>query len=134
MPPPRFVGGIGGTPIVFETPTAGPTKPSEPSIRVRLTVVRGRNQGSTSELQMAAKLVIGRRSGCDLALSDDETVSSEHCEISWSNNRLVIRDLHSSNGTLVNGVPISGDQPLENGDRVGIGKTEYRVGVVSGSL
>lgn len=130
-------------------PAAGPqagivTKPSGPFVHLQLTVVRGRNPGATSQLKIesgpaarngsGAKLVIGRKAGCDLSLTGDETVSSEHCEITWSNDRLVVRDLHSSNGTLVNGVAIAGDQPLENGDRLGIGRTEYRVGVVSDRL
>jgi len=127
-------------------PEPGPTKASGPYLHLQLTVMRGRNPGSTSELKLpagpaaiagngsAARVVIGRRAGCDLAIAGDETVSSEHCEITWSNNRLVVRDLRSSNGTLVNGVPIAGDQPLENGDRLGIGRTEYRLGVASDPL
>jgi VWFA-related protein len=126
--------------------TDGPM-PAGPSILVRFTVVRGRRRGTVSELRMKphaggsmsadgseGRLVIGRKPACDLALAEDETVSSEHCELLWVNRKLVVRDLHSSNGTLVNGIPIIGDQPLENGDRIAIGQTEYRVGVVSGSL
>jgi len=123
-----------------------PAKASGPCLHLQLTVMRGRNPGTTSDLKLpagpaaamgnggAARVLIGRRSGCDLSITGDETVSSEHCEITWSNNRLVVRDLRSSNGTLVNGVPIAGDQPLENGDRLGIGRTEYRVGVASDPL
>jgi VWFA-related protein len=122
------------------TQPAGAPEAGRPSVRVQFTVVRGRERGAVSEMRLVSNggsengLVIGRRSACDLALSDDETVSNEHCQLLWVNRKLVIRDLHSSNGTLVNGVPIIGDQPLENGDRVGIGKTEYRVGVVPDSL
>ena len=124
------------------SPAAG-SRGAGPSIRVQFTVVRGRERGAVSEVRIKTpaggssnggaegRLVIGRRSACDLPLADDETVSNEHCELLWVNHKLVIRDLHSSNGTLVNGIPIVGDQPLENGDRVGIGKTEYRVGVVA---
>jgi pSer/pThr/pTyr-binding forkhead associated (FHA) protein len=90
--------------------------------------------GSRSVDGSEARLVIGRRYTANLPVSDDETVSSEHCELVWMNRKLVIRDLRSSNGTLVNGVPIVGDQPLEDGDRVGIGQTEYRVEVASNSL
>jgi len=122
------------------------TRPSGPFVHLLLTVVRGKNPGSTSDLKIesspaarmgngsGAKLLIGRKQGCDLSLPGDETVSSEHCEIAWSNHRLVVRDLHSSNGTLVNGIAIAGDQPIENGDRLGIGRTEYRVGVISDPL
>jgi Mg-chelatase subunit ChlD len=132
----------GGSVPVF--PTA---EPPGPSLVLRFTVVRGRKRGSTVQLRIpvlstsgsvpdgnGGRLVIGRRTACDLALSDDETVSSEHCEIRWSNDRLVVRDLHSSNGTLVNGVPIAGDYPLEGGDCIAIGQTEYRVGMVDSGL
>lgn len=151
--------GLGGRSFDFDSPTFPSTKPdgtasawsapavSAPPVLVRFTVVRGRQRGTMSELRMnppvggpisvdgsAGRLVIGRRTACDLALADDETVSNEHCELLWMKNRLVIRDLHSSNGTLVNGVPIVGDQPLESGDRIGIGRTEYLLGVVTNSL
>jgi Mg-chelatase subunit ChlD len=54
---------------------------------------------------------------------DAEVVSRYHAEIHASRNQIEIRDLQSTNGTLVNGVPIE-SSPLEPGDRVRIGEVE----------
>ena len=44
-----------------------------------------------------------------------------HCQ------QTIIRDLNSTNGTLVNGVPIHNDYPLRNGDLLLLGRTELRI-------
>ena len=51
---------------------------------------------------VGAHLVIGRSSACHLVLGDD-TVSRRHAELRYEDGRWLLRDLHSSNGTYVNG-------------------------------
>lgn len=64
---------------------------------------------------------IGRSPSADVFL-DDVTVSREHAVISRSERGLVLRDLGSLNGTYVNRRRIEGDEVLEDGDEVQIGK------------
>ena len=47
-------------------------------------------------------VVLGRNPDADVLL-DDRWISRVHCEISEINGTLVVRDLGSQNGTLVNG-------------------------------
>ena len=64
-------------------------------------------------------LVIGRGSGCNLVLADPEA-SGRHAEIRQENGTWLIKDLQSSNGTLVNDRPTE-TATLKNGDTVEIG-------------
>ena len=55
---------------------------------------------------------------------DDASVSSHHAQFSLSGNgNYLLKDLNSTNGTRVNGAPVT-DAQLRNGDRVRLGKIE----------
>jgi VWFA-related protein len=54
---------------------------------------------------------------------DSDVVSRYHAEIHASREKIEIEDLRSTNGTLVNGVPIE-SSPLQPGDRIRIGDVE----------
>ena len=56
---------------------------------------------------------------------DDPFASSRHARISREGHVLVIEDLGSTNGTYLNEEPLSGPQPLYNGDRIRIGDSEF---------
>lgn len=70
-----------------------------------------------------APIVIGRASSCDIVL-DDELASREHCRIAVDGDRVLVTDLGSKNGVLVNGVPVSGEQALHHGDCVTVGTAQ----------
>jgi diguanylate cyclase (GGDEF)-like protein len=65
-------------------------------------------------------LDIGRGVGCGFQL-DLDSVSRLHARIRWDGGRHFIEDLRSTNGTYVNENKVK-EQPLADGDRVGIGK------------
>ena len=56
---------------------------------------------------------------------DDPFASSRHAKISRQGRTLVIEDLGSTNGTYLNEEPLTGPQPLHDGDRVRIGDCEF---------
>ena len=77
----------------------------------------GRHQhGRTVEVNPDG-FMIGRSSKSHLKLADS-WVSRQHCLISRNEGRWVIRDLGSTNGTMVNGKHIQGEQELSPGDRI----------------
>ena len=51
------------------------------------------------------RLVVGRRSKCDLTLRFND-VSNQHCELEFRSGYWFARDLTSSNGTKVNGIEL----------------------------
>jgi len=73
----------------------------------------------------AASLFIGRSGQCDVTVADP-TVSRRHCEIYAQNGTLHLRDLGSSNLTLVNGQPVKTAQ-LQPGNRITVGTAHFVV-------
>lgn len=71
----------------------------------------------------AASLFIGRSGQCDVTVSDP-TVSRRHCEIYVQNGDIHLRDLGSSNLTLVNGQPVKTTR-LQPGNRIIIGTAHF---------
>ncbi|MEL6106563.1 MAG: GGDEF domain-containing protein [Planctomycetota bacterium] len=70
-------------------------------------------------------LLIGRDEQADMVLSDSG-VSRRHAELIRHEGVYAIEDLGSTNGTLVNGMPIDRQQILNTGDTVRIGSFIFR--------
>lgn len=88
--------------------------------------------GNTYQLHMEAgqEITLGRNQYADVILdADDRTVSGTHCKISSIRGRLMLEDLQSMNGTLLNGTTIQGQGRVElhDGDVLKIGHTRYEV-------
>ncbi len=62
---------------------------------------------------------IGRMPECDLQI-DSPLVSREHACLRWKSGHWVLEDLHSTNGTFVNGQRLVGQVKLRPGDRMAI--------------
>lgn len=70
-------------------------------------------------------MLIGRHEECDVQL-ESRKVSRRHCCIAQVEDRLVIRDLESTNGIRVNGTPVQ-EATIADGDEVTIGNLEFEV-------
>lgn len=64
-------------------------------------------------------LIIGRGDDVDIQLNDD-LISRNHCKINVINDQLTVEDLGSTNGTLIDGKPIS-FQMLQFDERLQVG-------------
>ncbi len=64
---------------------------------------------------------IGRAPGCEIVL-DDRNVSRRHAEIRRRGPVVVLVDLDSTNGTIVNGRRVR-EHPLSDGDRITLGNS-----------
>jgi pSer/pThr/pTyr-binding forkhead associated (FHA) protein len=85
-----------------------------------LAVMIYRPGQSTQTVNVDAGALIGRGSGCHIVF-DDATVSKAHARLRVDGRSMSVEDLHSTNGTLVNGKAIDGPTPLRRGDRIAIG-------------
>lgn len=74
---------------------------------------------------LKGKLLVGRRSRCDIQL-EFPNVSSQHCELEFINGFWRVQDLGSSNGIKVNGERLN-SKWLMPGDVLSIGKHRYEV-------
>lgn len=55
---------------------------------------------------------------------EDPRISRQHAQVRWKSRRFLISDLGSTNGTYVNGAPVSAEQVLRGGDIVSLGGLE----------
>ncbi|WP_295882311.1 VWA domain-containing protein [uncultured Thiohalocapsa sp.] len=123
------------TPTPQPPPPPQPQRPANPPYRgptasVSLAIIGGPRSGERVTLRLAPDAVIGRAPSCALSLGDDPEASSRHARIevlAMEKQRIVLRDLDSTNGTRLNGVNVQGAQPLSSGDLIGIGQSELRV-------
>ncbi|MBC3767210.1 FHA domain-containing protein [Neptunicella marina] len=69
------------------------------------------------EYQISHDIIIGRAVECDLTLLRSY-ISRHHAKISIKDNKMTVEDLHSANGTLVNGEKICRQQQVHNGDEL----------------
>ncbi len=71
------------------------------------------------------RVVVGRSKEADLRVNDPN-VSRKHAAIYWNNGRIMIDDLGSTNGTMVNGYPVTRTM-LRPTDVVAIGDSRLTV-------
>ena len=94
--------------------------------QILLTALAGPEQGQVFRI-LKPMTVIGRSTACDFVLSDP-LVSRQHCQIMLGMGGVNLRDLGSTNGTLLNGTRVS-ESPLRNQDILSVGNTRLRFAV-----
>ena len=92
--------------------------------RCVLSVHSGPGSGGSVSLN-EGPVLIGAAEFCDLTLPDD-TVSNRHCEIARRGDRLLVRDLGSTNGVFVNSTRVL-EAFVEPGSRIQLGSVELGV-------
>ncbi len=95
------------------------------NVNLRMKVVRGKPNGHVLTFP-AGEFLIGRGPECDIRPNSD-LVSRQHCPLQIREQDVVLRDLGSRNGTLVNGRRVIGEVPLNAGDSVQIGPLSLEV-------
>jgi hypothetical protein len=105
--------------------TVGPAV--EAPFPLKVVVLRGEKPGIHYEANLAKSLVVGAATDAGIRIRDERTVSSRHFEIAREGAQVVVRDLGSTNGTLLNGAPIRSSHPLRDGDIITAGAVELRL-------
>jgi hypothetical protein len=108
---------------VVEEPVA-PPKPR--GVNLFLTTL-GTTNVRRYTVNVPDRIEVGRWEECQFVITDDPSISSRHCELLWHSGTLSVRDLGSTNGTALNGVPIKGVQALVPGDVIELGHTRLRL-------
>lgn len=94
-------------------------------MKVSLIVVQGKPEGKEIPLTIP-RFKIGRGETCNLR-PNSEQVSREHAEFRLLADKVLLSDLGSKNGTLVNGKAITEATALKNNDLVQIGHLTFQV-------
>ncbi len=92
---------------------------------VTIKILHGADRGKVFD-GLEPPLTIGREEGNDIQLND-ERVSRCHFKIQRDNDRLVLTDLDSTNGTKVNGIETQ-LKILRYGDLINVGRSLMLVG------
>lgn len=98
-----------------------------PVIELRFTKI-GQTDGQIFTHRMKDELVIGRDPAkAKMVFAQDELLSGQHCTIFRKEGKLLIKDLNSTNGTYLNGIPVRENHTLEQDDIILIGSMELRI-------
>ena len=93
---------------------------TSPRDKAYLIVLAGSNVGEMYHLE-GPETVIGRASNATIRLNDDG-ISRRHARLIQLSDQVLLEDLKSANGTLVNGEAII-QRPLQDGDKIRLGST-----------
>lgn len=87
-----------------------------------LIILNGDRAGERLILEDGKRYILGRDRSADITL-EEKKISRRHACLYWDKGTkdVVIEDLGSLNGTMVNGESISGAVKLSNGDRIQVG-------------
>jgi hypothetical protein len=91
-----------------------------------VSIVQGPRELKGVSVPVAGPVVIGRSPGADIVIGDD-FVSGRHARLSPSGGGAVLEDLGSTNGTILNGKPVTSPQSLRAGDSIDIGNVRMKV-------
>lgn len=105
-----------------DAPGASPSRPPHAPTFARLRFTSGSLMGVELELH-GALVLLGRSSNCDIRLDDaaDTLVSGRHARIMLRDGFHWLEDLHSKNGTFLNGARIGAPALLSTDDEVSLG-------------
>ena len=96
----------------------------QPDPAASYLVVRDGTQWRDVFRLMPGQVTTVGRSATNRVVVRDEVCSRNHCEVFQSGERWLLRDLESRNGTMVNGVCVDADWPLEEGQIIQIGECD----------
>jgi pSer/pThr/pTyr-binding forkhead associated (FHA) protein len=91
-----------------------------------LRVTRGPREITGITIPIAGEVVIGRSPDADLVIADD-FVSTLHAKVVASGTSAVVEDLGSTNGTLINGQPVTRPLEVRAGDVIELGSNRIEV-------
>ncbi len=77
-------------------------------------------------------ITIGRSATSTLRIPD-LTLSRRHARVRWTPRGYVVHDLHSRNGSFLNGLRVTCAR-IANGDRLQLGDTLFEIDTIPGSL
>jgi hypothetical protein len=92
---------------------------------VTLRVLHGADRGKVFD-HLATPVTIGREEGNSIQLND-ERISRYHLKLQEDNDKIVLTDLESTNGTKVNGEDIQ-VRIVRDGDMIAVGRSLLLVG------
>lgn len=95
-------------------------------MRLVLNVTDGPFEGRKIALQAGQSCTVGRTEWAEFTIPHDARMSGVHFSVECDEDACRVKDLHSTNGTLLNGEPTT-EAALRDGDLIIAGQTTLRV-------
>jgi pSer/pThr/pTyr-binding forkhead associated (FHA) protein len=97
-------------------------------VKAQFTIQSGSRAGQIDVLSQPF-ILVGRHPQCELRFDADQDldVSARHASVTLAGKLYVLRDLGSTNGTMVNGQRLTGDHVLASQDIIQFGTSGPRV-------
>jgi pSer/pThr/pTyr-binding forkhead associated (FHA) protein len=98
---------------------------------IKIKFLSGTLQGTKYSIDPPMVCTIGRSDDCNIVIKDDGKISRRHCQIEVTDS-ILIKDLNSSNGILINGKEVDPklSHPLADDDEVTIGDSILKIKIV----
>jgi pSer/pThr/pTyr-binding forkhead associated (FHA) protein len=97
------------------------------TMKVMLVVAQGVHTGKIIPVG-TAQFLIGRDPHCNLRPASP-SISKQHCGIFVRDSKVFLQDYGSTNGTLVNGEQVIGEQEVTDGDKLKVGPLEFVIAI-----
>ena len=92
-------------------------------MKISLVVAQGVHAGKTIPIT-SPQFLIGRDPHCNLRPASP-AISKQHCGILVREGKVFVQDYGSTNGTSVNGEPVTGEREVANDDKLKVGPLEF---------
>ena len=104
------------------------SQPAETKIKLPslMTVKSAAGENNVGEIALVGQITIGRANDNQIILRDI-TISSHHAVITCGHDKVVVEDLRSTNGVMLNGIRIIDTADLCVGDELQIGETVFSI-------
>jgi len=94
--------------------------------QLSLVITQGPSALLGTSMPVTSTIIVGRAPGSDIYIPDD-LVSGKHARITPIPDGAILEDLGSTNGTFLNGLPVTLPQNLEAGDKLQVGNLVLEV-------
>lgn len=115
--------------VIVGTPNESFSTPKPEKVKVTGLGLLGLSPESIAgeRFDIAEESTLGRAPGCTIVLTHDTFISQVHVRLSRQGKNLILEDLKSTNGTLLNNKKVEGMTRLKKGDRITIGRSVFEV-------
>lgn len=93
---------------------------SKKSTELSIVITQGPSALLGTVMPINSSIIVGRAPGSDIYIPDD-MISGKHARITPIPDGAVLEDLKSTNGTFLNGMPVTIPEKLMLGDKISIG-------------
>jgi diguanylate cyclase (GGDEF)-like protein len=108
---------------------SAPLPAGDPGLEASLLLIAhplNQSLGARYRLLSQSSMVLGRGTSADISLPEVNSLSRQHCRLTYGSESVVLEDLGSTNGTYVNDVRISEPRALKSGDRFQAGGAHFK--------